>query len=70
MTGAESRVKMTGSKTDISETSTVAAPPTAKPGLKARVGAHLKKWWWLHALILIGVVLVIVLPVHVFSIAT
>lgn len=59
---------MTGSKTNISETSTVAAPLAAKPGLKALVGAHLKKWWWLHAIILIGVVLVIVLPVHVSSI--
>ena len=60
-------VKMTGSKTDISETSTMAAPPVAKEKLGARIGAHWKKWWWIHAITLIGGVLIIVLPVYVRS---
>ena len=34
-----------------------------KAGFKARMGAHCKRFWWLHVIIFCAVVLIIALPV-------
>lgn len=39
------------------------SPMSAKPSLGSRVAAHFKRWWWVHVIIFIAVVLVIALPV-------
>lgn len=51
---------MSGTKPQVTETATVAP---MKPGFGARIGAHLKKRWWVYVIIFIVVILVVVLPV-------
>lgn len=40
----------------------VAAQPVASRGFLGAVGAHFKKWWWVHLIIFAAVVLIITLP--------
>ncbi|RAO69376.1 uncharacterized protein BHQ10_005388 [Talaromyces amestolkiae] len=40
----------------------VNAQPVASRGFLGAVGAHFKKWWWLHLIIFAAVVLIITLP--------
>ncbi|OOQ91666.1 hypothetical protein PEBR_09010 [Penicillium brasilianum] len=51
------------SKTGVTELETTTALPPAKRGFGARLGAHFKKWWWVHLIIFIAVFLIILLPV-------
>ena len=44
-----------------------AVSPSAKLGFGAKIKAHFKRFWWLHLIIFIIVVLVIALPVYVPS---
>lgn len=51
------------SKAKVNEVETTTALPPAKRSFGARLGAHFKKWWWVHLIIFIAVLLVILLPV-------
>jgi uncharacterized membrane protein YdfJ with MMPL/SSD domain len=51
------------SKTGVTEVETTTALPPAKRSFGARLGAHFKKWWWVHLIIFIAVLLIILLPV-------
>ncbi|KAJ5390826.1 uncharacterized protein N7496_001894 [Penicillium cataractarum] len=51
------------SKTGVTEMETTTALPPAKRSFGARLGAHFKKWWWVHLIIFIAVLLIILLPV-------
>ncbi|KAJ5167757.1 uncharacterized protein N7482_003351 [Penicillium canariense] len=41
----------------------VTASPPARRSFGARVGGHFKKWWWVHLIVFIAVVLIITLPI-------
>ncbi|KAJ5683516.1 hypothetical protein N7462_006681 [Penicillium macrosclerotiorum] len=47
-------------KAGVMETTTTTP---AKRSFGARIGAHFKKWWWLHLIVLVIIILVVVLPV-------
>lgn len=51
--------------TDTAALTSSILPSAPKPSLGARIGAHFKRWWWVHAIIVDVVVLVVVLPVYV-----
>ncbi|KAL4891225.1 hypothetical protein BDV59DRAFT_203670 [Aspergillus ambiguus] len=51
----------TGSKPEVVEMP--GGGNAAKPSFKSRLAAHFKRWWWVHLIIFIAVVLVIALPV-------
>lgn len=40
----------------------VGAQPVASRGFLGAVGAHFKRWWWVHLIIFAAVVLIITLP--------
>ncbi|KAG2416329.1 hypothetical protein HFD88_007544 [Aspergillus terreus] len=50
-------------KPDVSEMEGVAPPPTTNLGWKGRARAHFRRWWWVHVIVFIAVVLIIALPV-------
>lgn len=51
------------SKPGVTEIESATGSPPVKRGFGARLGAHFKKWWWVHLIIFIAVLLVILLPV-------
>ena len=53
------------SKTGVTEMETTTALPPAKRSFGARLGAHFKKWWWVHLIIFAAVVLIITFPLSV-----
>lgn len=48
-------------KPEVTEIATVTPP--AKRSCGAKTAAHFRKWWWVHVIIFIAVVLVVILPV-------
>lgn len=50
---------------DKPEVQHVADQPVASRGFLGAVGAHFKKWWWVHLIIFAAVVLIITLPLYV-----
>lgn len=51
--------------TDTAALTSSISPSAPKTSLGSRIGAHFKKRWWVHAIIVVVVVLVVVLPVYV-----
>jgi hypothetical protein len=50
---------MSVSKAQVTETNM--SPPTQRS--RGRVASHFKKWWWVHLIIFIAVLLIVLLPV-------
>jgi uncharacterized membrane protein YdfJ with MMPL/SSD domain len=53
---------MSVTKTSVVEETGIPSTPV-KQSFGTRVGAHFKKWWWVHLIIFVLSVLVISLPV-------
>lgn len=54
---------MSDTKAEATGVETVGLAPPARRSFGSRVGAHFKKWWWVHLIIFVIVVLVVALPV-------
>ncbi|KAA8643582.1 hypothetical protein EYZ11_009488 [Aspergillus tanneri] len=54
---------MADGKAEVTEIGAVDVSPVTKPSFKSRVAAHFKRFWWVHVIVLIVVVLVVTLPV-------
>lgn len=54
---------MSSAKPEFVEEESHITPIPTKKSFGARVGAHFKKWWWVHLIIFIACFLIILLPV-------
>lgn len=50
---------------DATTTTVATADAPVQRGFWGRVGAHYRKWWWLHLIIFVIILFVILFPVYV-----